>query len=135
MLRKVIVLLVTLMVACRSETTVTLNEHLPGKYELFIGSNQSYSRRDFVTSTLLLKQDGTFEQSCGYQNASLDSRSIGKWEVNSNYKGIQFEGLLDCAGVWSQNWTGNANLILEGSSKPQILLDPDRNIFYKKIDE
>ena len=134
MFRKISILAAALLVACKSQESAG-TEHFPGKYELFIGTNQTYARRDFVESLLSLNADGTYEQVCTYQDAAKDSKSAGKWHTSGGNGGIQFEGLLDCAGVWAGNWIGYVSLIVEYSSKPQILLDPDANIFYRKVDK
>ena len=77
-----------------------------------------------------------FEQICEYANT--DKPMVGgKWEVRSDGRGIQFEKFLDCVGVWPESWTGNAaSLIVDTSNDhPIILLNPDINIYYARIDD
>jgi len=121
-----------MLVACGPQSTETLKDHLPGAYELFIGTNQSFSRSDFEKSTLVIKTDGTFEVSCFYKSDQPPVNSQGHWTVDSE-SGAHFDNFLDCAGVGPLTWgVHGASLVIEDSTKPQILLDPDMNIFYKR---
>jgi hypothetical protein len=132
MLRKLLISTVPLIVAaCGSKPVGSLKDGLPGTYELFIGANQSFSRSDFSQSTLLIKSDGTFEQSCMYKSPQTSVDSKGTWEIDSD-TGVRFEGFLDCAGVWPGRDVSVASLIVRDSEKPQISLNPDLNIFYRR---
>jgi len=131
-IRKVLVLIGLSASACNSKSGIALKDRLPGQYELFVGSNQPYSRHDFVKSTLLINQDGSYTLTCHYQAESSNSATSGRWHVYDSEKlGVEFENFKDCAGVW-QWTTTSVNLIVEGDRNPQILLNPDINIFYER---
>jgi hypothetical protein len=75
MLRKIAILAACMIqAACGSQSGNHPKVYFPGSYELFIGTNQSYSRSDFIRSTLLIRADGTFEQSCSYTNPQSNRR-------------------------------------------------------------
>lgn len=135
MLQKVITLTVLiLLTACGSQSAGPLKDHLPGSYDLYIGTNQSFSRSGFSKSTLLIKTDGTFELACFYKSPEPPVASKGTWTIDSD-TGVHFENFLDCAGVYRPTLdVHGTSLVVENSSKPQILLDPDVNIFYKPSD-
>jgi hypothetical protein len=131
MLRKVAILAACMSQAtCGSQSGNRPKVYFPGTYELFIGTNQSYSRSDFTQSALLIRADGTFEQSCSYRTPQSNRSSKGTW--NNDERNIHFDNFLDCASVWPSWDTKVVNLLIEGTDKPQILLDPDRNIFYRQ---
>jgi len=134
MMRRVVSLsMLVVMGACSSESPETYKKHVPGTYELYVGSNQTFARRDFSESSLSIKSDGTFDQSCLYRSPQPALHSSGTWTIVD--RNIHFDTFIDCAGVYPPDSTfKGASLIVEWSQKPQILLHPDANIFYRRVE-
>jgi hypothetical protein len=127
--RRVAILAACMMqAACGSQSGKV---YFPGTYELFVGTNESYSRSDFTKSTLLIRADGTFEQSCSYTSPQSNRNTKGTW--HSDETRISFDPFLDCAGVFPFWDIKGGSLLVEGSTtKPLLLLNPDVNIFYEQ---
>lgn len=105
---------------------------LIGEYDLFIGSNQNYERKDIDSSSLKLLSDGTFRQQCKYKD-NTEIVLDGTWNYSKGK--VNFSKFADCAGAWPVNWAtkdGGASLVVEMSDSPTILLNPDISIFYAK---
>lgn len=108
-----------------------LADLMVGEYELFIGSNQQFSNDDFLSSSLTIDGNGTYNLKCVNTDKTQADVS-GKWTVNVDT--IGFERFVDCAGVWRADWSDTgAHLIIQCVDPPIILLDPDVNIFYRKL--
>lgn len=114
---------------CPSERE--LAEQLVGEYKLIVGSNQPVHNEQFLSSTLIIYENGKFRLNCANKNGGSEILS-GTWEVDGQH--IYFDRFVDCAGVWPTELADTgANLIVECSNPPIILIDPDINVFYDRV--
>jgi hypothetical protein len=106
---------------------------LVGEYNLIIGTNQKVSRTDFVSSKMVIYDNGTFVQTCVYRDGKSYTSNLNTWEYEEKSGKIYLSSFQDCAGALPSyvNNTG-CHLIVEYTDQPIILLSPDLNIFYEK---
>jgi hypothetical protein len=57
------------------------------------------------------------------------------WNFDDNTRSLWIENFVDCAGVWpiNRDQENGANLTVEFSSTPLLILSPDINVFYEKV--
>lgn len=119
----------------RVPSPMEAKKELIGQYKLFIGADKTFIRnKDLLSSTLVLRSDGTFEEECIFQNKGR-STIDGSWHY---FEGnVQFSRFRDCAGVWPSEIVkedGAASLIVRFSKPPIILISPDVNVFYERVE-
>lgn len=124
---------VLLLLSCSRGDAIDANR-LVGEYEL---RSPSVGVEPLLTTSdrLRLHDDSSYEHT-GVTNGGRQFSQGGAWRVSG--RNISLEGWQDFPGVTTRSPRGagatvNMNCIVEISSPPTIVLDPDRNIFYLRL--
>jgi len=120
------------LASCKSTPgTEEARKMLVGSYLL----DQETAANAKVTSSLVLRSDGTMSQLCKAANGEI-RRADGRWTypVGSS-PNILLEPFVDCAGVFPDDHRGrDSSLIVEfNGGSPLILVNPDLDAFYSKV--
>jgi hypothetical protein len=123
-----------LLACCRADGIDA--KHLVGEYEL---RSPSTGIDALLTTSdrLRLRDNGTYEHA-GLTTSGRQFSQGGTWRIAG--RNVWLDGWQDFAGVTARNPRGsgskvNMSWIVETSSPPTIVLDPDRNIFYIRSDQ
>ena len=120
----------TILSCSRQPTSDPHPPRFVGKWVLHVGSNQLVRKPDLVSSALQLTADGTSQLDCDYDGGRFE-RASGTWELQGNR--LWVDPFIDCAGVWPERGgpRAGAQLLVEESKPPVVLLSPDVNVFYE----
>jgi len=116
---------------------------LAGRYDLLDGRQPSSGVNPaFKSASLLLQADGSAAQTCEYRDGTR-YESVGMKWIYRGDGNVHLSPLKDCSWVWDP-WEGEnregpreparhgASLVVEWRSQPNILMDPDLNVFYAR---
>ncbi len=128
-----VLVMLLLFVACSKAIPQDAAATLVGRYEL----TSTAERLLTTTDVLRLHSDGTFVHEGSTKSGDHFSYS-GRWRYAQ--RTVALDDWRDYAGVTTKVPQGsgarvNMNVIVEFTSPPVIVLDPDRNILYAKTDE
>ena len=126
-----------LLVGCqRSLTPETAKLALAGEYRLVIKLNQvtagdgSERSKHLVSEELLLRDDGTFDQTCRFVSGEAFRAERVAWHYDG---GVHFSRLKDCSGFLGQRGGEiAASLVLRMGGTVRILLNPDLSVYYEQ---
>lgn len=131
-----------LMIAVFSFSVVCLNgcsrrptdprRALVGQYRLHWGSSSNCSGRGIEASTLELRPDGTSEQRDRFNDGS-QFVTEGKWQYDGK-DGVLLDSLrtTNTLEIDKNASVTNAGLIVQWSTPPNILLNPDDDCIFAK---
>jgi len=129
MLRTVILGLgIAAMTACAG-SDIDAKQALSKHYELRFPRGEPLLRNGSIRgSTLRLSTDGTFSQTC-IDAAGLITEVVGTWHADRDW--ISFDKFVDCSGAWPvASSVSGANLHYSVRPIPEIVVEPDLNVFY-----
>lgn len=126
------------LAGCQPQLTAeSAKAALSGHYRLVIQPNQvtrggsSERSKSLRSEELLLREDGTYEQTCNLGGEESQRIRSGRWRYSDGI--VVFSKLSDCSGFLGQ-WGRDtaASLILTGPPN-RILLNPDLSVYYEQL--
>lgn len=133
-LRRWTVLLLVLA-ACQSRVEPdNPRQYFAGDYELVVTSGYESSASWPEWERLVLRIDGTYSQSFALKTDEVLEFDDGTWSYKD--RRMHLDTWRDSAGLWRSDpgEALGAHLIVELSEPPLILLHPDLNVFYEKVE-
>ena len=131
-------IVIPLLVSCGERDSEAMRKALVGKYELIGHADPNQivrgtpgGQQGLILDTLILHDDGRFEQNCTFEGDQESRSNSGTWSFN---RGVFFSKILDCSGFLdSPGERLGAGLITKmARGGPVILLNPDLSVYYAK---
>lgn len=127
----IVLLCALLMLGCgRPPTVVEAKRELTGRWTLNTKHNCTYGPVE--SDELLLHEDGRLEQHLKLKDGRVFDSTDGRWSFIPRTN-VGLESRWDFRADVKQPVKGSESLIVEFGKDPVIVIDPDSNCFYMKV--